>query len=133
MVAGLLLLSERPPESPRLAGLGDRFHYFRGASGRRYLFSVVAARELADFASAVVMVAHRRLDGSLAVASVARLDADGRPLGAVGGPSLVPPGCVVLVHLLAESEAARRAVVADLAAPATPVAAVRRSAVALAA
>jgi hypothetical protein len=117
MVAGPQLLSERPPESPRLAGLGDRFHYFRGVSGARYLFSIVASHELADFASAVVMVAHRRLDDSLAVASVARLDADGRPVGAVGGPSRVLPGCVVLVHLLAESEAARRTVVADLAGP----------------
>jgi hypothetical protein len=119
MVAKLpLLLSEQPPDVPRMAGLGDRFHYFRGASGRRYLFTAVTARDAGDFSLAVAALADRIADGKLAVRWIASLDARGRPMTPDRHWPRIPPGAVVLVHLLAADEAERRAVVADLAASA---------------
>jgi hypothetical protein len=108
-----ILLSERPPEVPMRAGFGDRYRYFRGISGRRYLFTVINRDELADFRSAVVLLARRAADGLRAV-SVSALDDGGRPIGSDRWPPLVPADCRVLVHLLAEQDDDRRAVVADL-------------------
>ena len=105
----LVLLSERPPEVPMRAGLGDRFRYVRGVSGRRYLFTRIEPDELADFRSAVVILAKRE-PGGLRALSVAELDAAGRPVGVSAWPTIVPRDGVVLVHLLAEHVSARRAV-----------------------
>jgi hypothetical protein len=103
-------------------GLGDRFHYFRGVSGHRFLFSTVRRGDLADFTSAVVIIARRTPDGRLAAHWVASLDSAGRP-----SPGRWPNRTmdeVVLVHLLAESEHERRELIADLApAPAFALAA----------
>lgn len=111
------LLSDQPPEVPRRAGLGDRFHYFRGVSGRRYLFSAVRPAELRDFRSAVVILARRIAGGRLAVCSVSVLDSLGRPsAGSRFGLRAIPSDTVALVHLLAESDADRRDLIADLVA-----------------
>ena len=59
------ILSDRPPQVPQRAGLGGRFHYFRGCSGRRYLFSSVPAETLADYRSAVVVLAESTRAGRL--------------------------------------------------------------------
>jgi hypothetical protein len=116
MVAALqLLLSDQPPEVPRKAGLGDRFHYFRGISGRRYLFSEVAAKDLADFRGAVAMAAERWADGTLAATWMGAIDTAGRPSTADRRWPHFRTGTVVLVHLLAASESEREALLADLA------------------
>ena len=136
MVAVLqLLLSDQPPEVPRKAGLGDRFHYFRGGSRRRYLFSEVPARDLADFTSAVAVVAERRPEGRLAVTSIAALDAFGKPAIAHWRGPRIPAGAVTLVHLLTTGAAERDAMIADLlsAAAAPAPAGASNSALALAA
>jgi hypothetical protein len=115
MVAALpFLLSDQPPEVPRKAGLGDRFHYFRGASGRRYLFSEVAAKDIGDFRSAVAVAAERLSDGRLAVTWIAAVDSAGRPMTAARRWPRFEPDAVVLVHLLAAREGERLALVADL-------------------
>lgn len=112
------LLSDQPPEVPRRAGLGDRFHYFRGISGRRYLFTEVALDDLRDFHSAVVVLAGRQAEGRLAAFSVSVSDSHGRPETTGRAFMGVPPAhTVALVHLLAGSEAERRDLVADLAPP----------------
>ncbi len=109
------LLSDQPPVVPRRAGLGDRFHYFRGVSGRRYLFSVVARGDVSDFRSAVVVLAQRTADGRLAAHCAMLIDPFGRPIGQDRNRlRAIPPGSVVLVHLLAEHEADQRDLVADL-------------------
>lgn len=98
-------LSERPAElQPHARGFGDRFYYFRGTSGRRYLFTHIDPADLADFTEAVVVTAERSADGRLAIRSVGLRTAV--PLAA---------GREVLVHLLAANEAERRAVLEDLA------------------
>ena len=73
------LLSDQPPEVPQRVGLGDRFHYFRGHSGRRYLFSAVPQDELADFRYAVVVLARPAGNGRVAAHWIAVLDLLGRP------------------------------------------------------
>ena len=111
------LLSDQPPEVPQRVGLGDRFHYFRGLSGRRYLFTAVAREDIADFRSAVVLVASPAPNGRLAAGWVAAID----PFGRVAGRDRrLPdwPDAVVLVHLLAATELERRGLVADLSTPA---------------
>ena len=72
------LLSDRPPEIPQKAGLGDRFHYFRGRSGRRYLFTAVSGEALADFRSVVAILAEPAPSGGLAAHAVVTVDARGR-------------------------------------------------------
>jgi hypothetical protein len=111
------LLSAQPPEVPQRAGLGDRFHYFRGSSGRRYLFTAVAREDLGDFRSAVVIVARPAANGRLAAGWIATVDAFGR---IEGRDRRLPdwPDAVMLVHLLAETDRERRDLVADLSAPA---------------
>jgi hypothetical protein len=107
------LLSAQPPEVPRRAGLGDRFHYFRGVSGRRTLFSVVPRNGIGDFHSAVIALARRLPDGQLALYWISAIDHAGRLRN---GP--VPPlarDTVVLVHLLSQTDAERAALVADFA------------------
>jgi hypothetical protein len=116
MVAALLpILSDQPPDVARRAGLGDRFHYFRGHSGRRYLFSTVAVDELPSFRSAVVMLARPNGSDRLAAYALTNLDQFGRPVGSPGPwPPSVPVGTTVLVHLLADRESDRLDVVDDL-------------------
>ncbi len=111
------LLSDQPPEVPQRVGLGDRFHYFRGVSGRRYLFSAVARADLGDFRAAVVIVARPAANGRLAAHWIAMLDAFGRPAGTRVLPNL-GANEVVLVHLLSDTDRSRRDLVADLAPPA---------------
>jgi hypothetical protein len=116
MVAVLqLLLSDQPPEVPRKAGLGDRFHYFRGGSGKRYLFSEVSAKDLADFRGAVAMAAERWVDGRLSANWIGAIDTMGRPVTADRRWPLFRTGTVVLVHLLAATESDRQGMLADLA------------------
>jgi hypothetical protein len=108
MVAGSPhLLRDEQPDFAELAGLGDRFRYWRGVSGRRYLFTLVAAETLADFPKAVGILADRLPDGHLAARDVFEIAATGvRP---------IPGGEVfALVHLLALTTAERRRVIADL-------------------
>jgi len=119
MVAALpLLISAQPPEVPQRAGLGDRFHYFRGASGRRYLFSTVPRCELADFHSAVVIFAHPTRSGRLAADRITVLDGFGRPSGHDG--RWPPTATLGAVHLLSASDSERHQIVADLSAASLP-------------
>ncbi|MEX0853963.1 MAG: hypothetical protein WD036_11880 [Bauldia sp.] len=121
------VLSDHPPDLARRAGLGDRFHYFCGRSGRRYLFSAVGRRDLVDFRSAVIILAGRTPAGRLAALAITTLDAAGEPVGGWRHwlPA-APPDWVVLVHLLASNEAARRAIVDDLDTASSPLASTER-------
>jgi hypothetical protein len=109
------LLSDQPPEVPRRAGLGDRFHYFRGASGRRYLFSTVPQQDLGDFRSAVVVLARRQASGRLAAYCTMILDLFGRP-STQDRYRLrsIPADAVALVHLLADNDRERHELIEDL-------------------
>lgn len=51
------------PKTARSLGLGDGFRYWRGASGRRYLFSAVPADALDDLMDVVVILAAEPASG----------------------------------------------------------------------
>ena len=94
MIGGLALLSDDPPWPALDAGYGDRFRYWRGASGRRYLFSLVPAEALFDFRSVVVMVAERQADSRLVGRALIDVDEGGcrDPVRVDAGRS--PPSCI---------------------------------------
>jgi hypothetical protein len=119
------LLSDRPPEIPQKAGLGDRFHYFRGLSGRRYLFTLVSGEALADFRNVVAMLAEPTPGGRLSARTVVTVDGRGHigPVADRAWPPAADHMTRCLVHLLAGSDIERRAVVADLASLALQLAA----------
>jgi hypothetical protein len=94
-------------------GLGDRFRYWRGASGRRYLFSLVQDSDLHDLQNAIVIEA--LFVGSEPVPVwLGEIDSDGtssgRPLGAATALRRR-----TFVHFLSSSDEERRAILHDLA------------------
>lgn len=119
MVAELLpILSDAAPDLARRAELGDRFRYWRGRSGTRYLFSMVPFDSLTDFRRAAAIVAEPLTDGGFLAWSAAIIDSGGR-LDALDAawPRGVPAGSVVFVHFLAESDAELEALLGDLFSP----------------
>jgi hypothetical protein len=99
------------PETTRALGSGNRFHYWRGKSGRRYLFSAVPEEALKDLSSVVVLFA----DGEPAdprAAWVGEIDGFGRPRGRALAE--LRERAVAFVHFLARNDAERRAVLDDL-------------------
>lgn len=107
-----------------LAGsaLADRFCFWRGRSGRRYVFSVYRMGSEAEneatprYADAVVLAVRRDAEGVRTI--VAQADSgpfpELSPVTAEAGFDL-PKATELHVHLLAGNRAARRAVLDDLA------------------
>ena len=119
MVAELLpILSDAAPGLARRAELGDRFRYWRGRSGTRYLFSMVPFDTLEDFRQAAAIVAEPMANGGFLAWSAAIIDSAGR-LGSIDAawPRSAPEGSVVFVHFLAESDAELEALLGDLFLP----------------
>ncbi len=112
----------RPAGAPRAAedlGLADRYRYLSGASGARYLFSVVPAEALEDFRGAVVVIELGRRRGAAADAARTVWIGEIDRYGTRRGPPLTRAGLrgrPALVHLLAGRSAQRREVLEDLAA-----------------
>lgn len=103
------------PDFADRCGLGDRYRYWLGASGRRHLFTAVDARELPDFSQAVVVLARRELDGGYVGVDVVCPGDPGEPASAeVSSRSIADPMLAVFVHLLTGSPAARQRLVKDL-------------------
>jgi hypothetical protein len=118
MVAELLpILSDASPGLARRAKLGDRFRYWRGRSGDRYLFSAVPFDTLADYRSAVAILAEPTADGSFLAWAAALIDASGRLNADSSWPESVPYGSIAFVHFLAETESERHALLDDVFAP----------------
>ncbi len=101
------------PASAGTAGLGHRFHYWHGASGRRYLFTAVSGAELGDFRDAIVVLATKGPSGSLSGETVMLLGAEGGERAAIAR-RLADSRVVAFIHLLAPTEDGRRAVLGDL-------------------
>ena len=112
-VTEMSLLSEDAPESARSAGLGYRYRYWRGASGRRYLFTAIPSESLVDFRSVIVVHAEPVAGGKLRARAVYAVGDKGETDGV---PPKKAPGDKVFVHFLAVTEDERRQAVADLAA-----------------
>jgi hypothetical protein len=104
MFMGLFVLSPSfVPQAALAAGLPARYLYWRGRSGRRYLFTRTPVADLADFVGAVAILV---VDGAVVFA--------GEPAAAQAAAAAFERASAH-VHLLAASPAARRAVIADLA------------------
>lgn len=98
------------PKVPGLGLLGERYHYWCGASGRRYLFTAVSTAELGDFSDAVVVLARHGSRG-LTGEDVVLIGGDHRMLMERIGAGT---GLVAFIHLLSPTHAARQAAVEDL-------------------
>jgi hypothetical protein len=99
------------PQSAASIGQGERFRYWQGASGRRYLFSRVEIDELATFDDAVAIL----IGPHGARARVGVISEDGFRQGANGGLVVNGAECAY-VHLLARDAEARAAVMDDISA-----------------
>ncbi len=112
------------PRLADLAGLGDRFHFWCGASGRRYLFSAVEARALVDFSDALVVLARRDGAGALVGDTLTLIGTnDSTERGALQARLAADPKLEAFVHLLAPTLHARQAALDDLLGQATRMAA----------
>ncbi|MGQ7791706.1 hypothetical protein ACUN0C_04775 [Faunimonas sp. B44] len=89
------------PQIAREAGLLDRYRYWIGRSGARYLFTRTEAEDLPNWEGTVAILA----DGD-AVTWVGP---------AAETPAETTAGCAVFVHFLASSPAERTRIIQDLA------------------
>jgi hypothetical protein len=110
MNAPISLRSAGAPISFDTAGIEPRFRFWRGRSGRRYLFTEVEFRELPNFRDVVLLTASETFSGDFVARSVGLW-----PLHPDQG-RLVSwnSGNRYFVHFLATSIHSRRIVVADL-------------------
>ena len=108
MMQGYSLSATLPEDS----GLGERFWYWRGASGQSYIHSIYAPDFCPPVAGAVFVIV-RKVSGTRAAVAIGRFGADGlMPAGTVA-PA---PGEEIHVHLLARDGEAAERVLRDLAA-----------------
>jgi hypothetical protein len=101
MMQGYSLSATLPEDS----GLGERFWYWRGASGQSYIHSIYSPDHCPPVAGAVFVIV-RKAGGTRSAVAVGRFDAEGL------GPQemcVLSAGDEIHVHLLArDSDAARR-------------------------
>ena len=101
----------------------DVLSSWRGRSGRRYVVGVqpLAETDVSEVTDAVVIAVQRSGDGTAAVVDVAMAGDEMPPRARLGWlSSMRARGATeVHVHRLADSEAERQAVLADLVAPAS--------------
>jgi len=100
------------PASLGPCGLTSRFHAWRGVSGRRYLTTVHAAAAAPAYDGAVVVLARREADGTRVALWAGRSPGSQAALARLAQMKRAEE---VHVHLIAEREADRAAVEADLA------------------
>lgn len=111
------------PRAAEELGLGDRYRYLSGASGKRYLFSGVDLDALEDFRNAVVVIGLGEASpegGHARCVWIGEIDRDGIRRGPALPRALSRAAAeargTVLVHLLAGRAAERREALEDLAA-----------------
>jgi hypothetical protein len=119
MLNGFPISAKLPDE----LGIGERFWYWRGASGQTYIHSIYPAGACPPLPGAVFLAVRRRGDGQREVVRLGRF--------ADRWEGFVPPGFAadeIHVHLLARGDAAAAAVLDDLEAAISGVGAERRMA-----
>jgi hypothetical protein len=100
---------------PEDLGLGERFWYWRGASGRKYIHSVYPADACPPLPGAVYVAVRHRAWGREAI-GIGRFPSfwEGRCDSRTMIDLLAPDADEVHVHLLARNDLAADAVLADL-------------------
>lgn len=105
-------MGDEAPKAAEALGLGDRYRYFRGRSGRRYLFTAVPAEALADYRGAVVVMEPTTPDSRMKP-WFGEIDRHGKRRGRA-----IPRSRLrrmrIFVHLLAKRAQDRRQVLDDL-------------------
>jgi hypothetical protein len=122
MAARILRLRQQaiPVPAPAPAGAAwegaVRFHFWRGASGRRYLHTVYALIECPPLPKANYILVRREADGGLTALHVGcgESDAPTLNLACIRQRAAVLGANEVHVHLLPDSDAQRRLVTCDL-------------------
>lgn len=107
------------PKSLDPSGLAERFHAWRGVSGKRYLVTVYPAAIAPLFEGAVMLFARREADGTRVALWAGRAPADEGAMILLASRLRADE---VHVHLMAEAEADRARVERDLVSPATALA-----------
>lgn len=107
MMQGYSLSATLPEDS----GLGERFWYWRGASGQSYIHSIYAPDHCPPVAGAVFVIV-RKIGGIRTAVHIGRFDADGVRPSNVPAPGV---GDELHVHLLARDGEAAERVLRDLA------------------
>lgn len=108
MMQGYSLSATLPEDS----GLGERFWYWRGASGQSYIHSIYVPDHCPPVAGAVFVIV-RKIGGIRSAVNIGRFDADGLRPSNVPAPTI---GDELHVHLLARDDEAAERVLRDLAA-----------------
>lgn len=103
--------SGRAARVSELLSAGDRFRYWEGDSGKRYLFSKIKENELQDYPNSLVLVADERMDHLVVWLGLA--DSQGELMGARSLPKR-RRRLGFYVHLLCNSDADRQQTLEDL-------------------
>lgn len=103
----------RVPATAQSIGLGDRFRYWRGTSGKRYLFSLVRESDFGDLANVILIEASVCSQEPVPV-WLGEIDSEGNKSGYVIGHASQSKRRT-FVHFLAGSDVERQAVMLDLA------------------
>jgi hypothetical protein len=103
----------RVPATAQSIGLGGSFRYLRGASGRRYLFSLLRDSDFDDLQN-VVMIEATVTDSDPAPVWLGEIDSEGVKSGYVIGYASGTK-CSRFVHFLAGNDDDRHATMIDLA------------------
>lgn len=112
--ADILLTDGGAPQFAERCGVGSRFRYWVGTSGRRYLFTTIDAEELSGFTSGVVLLVRHGESGE--AHAVEAITLFGRKDAARLARRLDEESSLVAyVHFLAESRNARQSILEDLA------------------
>ena len=107
MITGFPISAKLPDE----LGLGERFWYWRGVSGRTYIHSIYSRESCPPLPGAVFLVV-RKVDGLRKALAVGRFsESFDRALAELASFSV---SCEIHVHLLARDAASARAVLEDL-------------------
>lgn len=105
------------PEAAKAIGLNERFLYWRGASGKRYLFTAIAIESIDDFREAVVLFVSNARKRAPKVLWIGAVDDGGIEKAArLRRRKRGMPIRQAFIHLLASDADERRAVIDDLAA-----------------
>lgn len=105
---------DEAPQVARMLGLGDRYRYFYGASGRRYLFSSVPVDTIGDYRNAVVVL-ETNADATVRDGNpwIGEIDRDGKRRGGKLQDRKLADARAY-VHLLASGKSDRMAALDDL-------------------
>lgn len=115
----MIRIDNNAPRAAKALGLDERYSYLCGASGKRYLFTVVPDASVAEYPGAVVVQMAAGGKVGQQIAWIGEVDDKGYRHGQKisRGRSRRQES---LVHLLAADETARRLVIRDLREGTTP-------------